>query len=253
MRARALLSLHDVTPAFETEIRQGLSMIRQWRLPPPALLVVPDHHGRWNLEAHPAFCAFLRGLVERGSEVLLHGYEHIAPGGVRPDGLGERVKARLLGGREAEFQTLPFGRALDRIERGLELVERTVGVRPRGFVAPAWLEHGDTYRALDAAGVAFHEDHLFVRRLEDMTRHPAPAVSFTSRSLARTYASVAWAGAVRRVVGRVGDLRLALHPGDFAAEPLVAAAGRLAGAMGESREWVSYERFLDEHAMLTED
>ncbi|MBW2261918.1 MAG: polysaccharide deacetylase family protein [Deltaproteobacteria bacterium] len=244
MKARALLSLHDVTPAFETEIRQGLSLVRQWRLPPPALMVAPDFHGRWSLDAHPAFCEFLRGLSSRGSEILLHGYDHLSPGGVRPDGLGERLKAQVLTSGEGEFQTLPFGRALDRITRGLDIVERTVGVRPKGFVAPAWLEHRDTYRALDAAGIAFHEDRLFVRDLSDMTRHLAPAVSFMSRSLARTYASVAWAGAVRRVVSRVGDLRFALHPSDFAAEPLVAAIGRLVDAAGESRDWVSYEQFL---------
>ncbi len=245
MRARALLSLHDVTPAFETEIRQGLSLVRQWRLPPPALLVVPDHSGRWRLDAHPAFCEFLRGLSARGSEILLHGYDHLAPGGVRPGDPGERLKARLLTSGEGEFQTLPFGRALDRITRGLDMIERTVGIRPRGFVAPAWLEHRDTYRALDAAGITFHEDHLFVRDLASMSRHAAPALSFTSRSLARTYASVAWAGAARRVVHRLGDLRLALHPADFAAEPLVAAIGRLVDAMGQSRDWVSYEQFLD--------
>ena len=244
MRPRALLSLHDVTPAFETEIRQGLSLVRQWRLPPPALLVVPDHHGRWSLDAHRTFCELVEAQIGRGSEILLHGYDHLAPGGVRPEAVGERLKARLLASGEAEFQMLPFGRALDRVTRGLDMVERTIGVRPRGFVAPAWLEHRDTYRALDAAGVAFHEDHLFVRDLASMTRHPAPVVSFASRSLARTYASVAWAGAVRRVVHRVGDLRLALHPGDFAAEPLVAAIGRLVEAMGEEREWVSYEQFL---------
>jgi predicted deacetylase len=239
--SRAILSLHDVTPAFENEIRQALAMARQWRLPVPALLVVPDYQGRWSLDAHPAFCTYVAG---QGGEILLHGFDHMAPRGVEPDGFLERVKARLLTSGEGEFQTLPFGRAMDRIERGLEMVERTLGTRPRGFVAPAWLEHRDTYRAVDTAGLRFHEDHLHVRDLGSMTGHLAPAVTFTARNLARAYASVAWAEVVRRVVGRLGDLRLALHPADFTSEPLVAAIGRLAEEVGREREWVSYADYL---------
>lgn len=239
--SRALVSLHDVTPAFETEIRQALGQLRGWRLPVPALMVVPDYHGRWSLEAHPAFCEMVHGW---GSEILMHGYEHRAPGGVRPEGRLERAKARLLTSGEAEFQMLPFGRAMERIERGLSMLERTLGARPRGFVAPAWLEHRDTYRALDAAGLAFHEDHLHVRDLRSLESHLAPAISFTSRNLLRTYASVAWARVMERAVRRPGDIRLALHPGDFASEPLVAAMGRLVEVIGREREWVTYADFL---------
>jgi predicted deacetylase len=240
---RALLSLHDVTPAFETEIRQAMGLARGWRVP-VALLVVPDFHGRWSLESHPAFCDFLRDARQEGSEILLHGFDHMAPRGVRPEGVVERAKARLLTSGEGEFQILSFARALDRIERGLAVVEKAVGVRPGGFVAPAWLEHRDTERALYAAGVSFHEDHLWVRDLETMGRILAPAIGFTSRNLARTYVSVAWAEAARRVVGRAGDLRLALHPTDLTSGPLVAAIGRLVEAIGEEREWVGYGGLL---------
>jgi predicted deacetylase len=244
-RDRALICLNDVTPAFETEIRQALDLIRQWRLPGPALCVVPDYHGRWPLDAHPAFSDFVKDLHGGGCEILLHGYDHRAPGGVRPDGVVERVKARLLTSGEAEFQTLPFGRTMERLGRGLGMLERSVGVRPEGFVAPGWLEHPDTYRALDASGFAFHEDFLGVEDLRSLERRPAPVISFTSHNLLRTYASLAWARALMRVVRRPGDLRLALHPGDFASGMLGAAIGDLARAIGEERDWVSYGEFLD--------
>jgi predicted deacetylase len=239
-RGRALLALHDVTPAFETEIRLALGLLRQWRLPPPALAVVPDYHGRWPLANHPDFCAY---LANAGSEVLLHGYDHRAPGGVWPEGRVERLKARLVG-VEAEFHTLPFGRAVERVERGCDEVERALGTRPEGFVAPGWLEHHDTYRALDTAGLGFHEDHLHVSDLGTLTRHLAPAIFFTTRDLMRTYASVAWAGIAGRLAARPGDVRLVLHPPDFISDRLVAAIGRLVRSIGEGREWVGYRELL---------
>jgi len=232
---RAVLCLHDVSPAFDNEIRQALEWARERGLR-PALGVVPDWHGSWGLSNHPAFCGMLGG-----HELLLHGYDHVAR--VEPEGRIERLKARLLTDGEGEFHSLPFGRAVGRMERGLAVVEKALGVRPDGFIAPAWLEHEDTGRAVYAAGMRFHEDHLRVRDLEKGDRF-MPAVCFTARGLARAYASVGWAEAARRVVRRVRDVRVVLHPADFGSEMIVAAAGRLVEAIGEEKEWVGYTEYL---------
>src|SRR5207302_408976 len=44
----------------------------------PALLVVPDFHGRAPLYEHPKFCERLRALEAGGHEIYLHGYYHRA-------------------------------------------------------------------------------------------------------------------------------------------------------------------------------
>ncbi|HEU5357971.1 MAG TPA: DUF2334 domain-containing protein, partial [Gemmatimonadales bacterium] len=55
-----LLSIHDVTPAFESEVRALHAMCARIGAE-PALLVVPDWHGEWPLDRHPAFVDGVRG------------------------------------------------------------------------------------------------------------------------------------------------------------------------------------------------
>jgi hypothetical protein len=250
MRRRpALLALHDVTPAHEPLLRTAWSRLESWGLPQPALLVVPNHHGRWPLSDHAAFCAELRERQRAGAEILLHGFEHRrVPGAAPPSGTLERAKARWLTAGEGEFQTLTYEETARRVREGLAGLDQAVGVRPSGFVAPAWLEGPHTRRALRDLGLVFHEDHLLVRDLRHGRPRLAPAITFTGRSRARAVASIGWARAMRAVVGWQVDLRVALHPADFLHDDLVAAIGDLLDAVSRTRRWVGYAEYLAPHA-----
>ena len=69
------LSLHDVSPAWAAEMDLALSYCAEVAAK-PALLVVPNFHGEWPLEKHPAFVARLRELQAAGHEIFLHGFFH---------------------------------------------------------------------------------------------------------------------------------------------------------------------------------
>jgi len=237
----AIISLHDVTPARELEVRQAVSVLRGWGFARFALLVVPDFRGRWALTNHPGFCEWVRDLVDRGCELVLHGWTHEMPRGTR----GGRIVDGVLGGACAEFRYLGFSRAAERMRLGREMVERAIGREPVGFVPPGWLAHRDTYRAADVEGLGFVEDHVGITDLSTLRRHVAPAVAFRSGNLVRTAASVAWAGMLENVAGAWGDVRVAIHPGDLASEILGEAAGRLVARVGARCRWVGYGAYLD--------
>ena len=243
--ARALLSLHDVTPAHGSRIERAWRCFERWGVPvPPALLVVPDHHGRWPLARHPAFVAWLRERAAQGCAILLHGYHHRADELPSPRRPGPWLRARWLTDGEGEFLALPRAGAADRLRRGRSALADGLGRSPQGFVAPAWLESRGTVQALQALGFAFHEDHLYVRDLHNGRRHFVPAVTFTGRSAPRATASVGWSRIVERLLPLPFDLRFALHPADFDHDELIDAAGRLFRAISAARRWVTYDELL---------
>jgi len=210
---------------------------------------VPDHHGRWPIAEHPRFTNLVEESREQGSEVFLHGLIHLADE-PDPTGLGpvERLKARWLTAGEGEFQDLSFDEAKSRLRKGADALEETLGHRPRGFIAPAWLENPETERALISLGFEFHEDHLFLKDLQRNRKHLVPAITFTARSPLRIRLSLGWSRVMGLAAKTGVDLRLALHPLDFGHDELVDAIGVLASKIGRHRRWMSYRELLSDRA-----
>ena len=117
------LSLHDVSPAWTEEIELALSYCAEVGAK-PALLVVPNFHGEWPIEAHPAFCARMRELQAQGHEVFLHGFFHRSrpKGGDgadgRPRGLRWHFAQKVVSAGEAEFGDVSKAEAIERLDRG---------------------------------------------------------------------------------------------------------------------------------------
>lgn len=207
-----LVSIHDVTPALEPGVRRLWTLCRAHGVT-PALLVVPEWHGAWPLEAAPAFVAWLRECARLGAEVLLHGERHDEVGLRR--GWPDAVRAAGRTAREGEFLTLDRAAADVRIGRGLDRL-RALGLEPVGFVPPAWLAREATHASVRDHGLAVSEDAAGVRVLRRGARLRAPAVRWSGRSAFRAHASRAVAAWRWRVHRRASLLRLALHPQDLA-------------------------------------
>src|SRR5262245_29118436 len=113
---KLLVSIHDVTPAREPEVRVLWELCARREIT-PALLVVPNWHGRWPLEDHPRFVRWLRGRVADGAEIFLHGLRHDEVGLTRTYADGFRAFGRTA--REAEFLMLDEEQAAERMRRGV--------------------------------------------------------------------------------------------------------------------------------------
>jgi predicted deacetylase len=209
---RLLVSIHDVTPALMPGVEALWALCRRHEVT-PALLVVPDWHGAWPIEAHPAFLDWVRARAAEGAEIILHGERHDEVGS--PRALGDQLRAFGRTNREGEFLTLREPESLARITRGLARL-RAAGLAPTGFIPPAWLMRDDTVRACATAGLAFTEDDGAVHLVQGRSRRVAsPVVRWSGRTAARAWASAAVA-AWRFQVQRDHPLvRIAFHPQDL--------------------------------------
>jgi predicted deacetylase len=187
-----LVSIHDVTPALETNV------LRLWELCAarglsPALLVVPDWQGEWPLRRHPRFVRWLLDRAAAGAEIVLHGERH----------------------RSGEFRELDLAAAGQRIDRGLRSL-RALGLAPAGFVPPGWRARNATHIAARDAGLGFSEDARSIRLFPSGRRVASPAVRWSARTAVRAWGSVAVARGRWMLQRRSRFPRIAFHPQDYA-------------------------------------
>ncbi len=206
-----LVSIHDVTPALAGNVTALWELCRQHGIV-PALLVVPNWHGDWPLEAHPEFVAWVRGCAAEGAEVFLHGERHDEVG--LPRGWRDTWRAWGKTAREGEFLTLEEPAARARIDRGVALLHR-LGLPPVGFVPPAWLARESCVRAVSAAGLQFSEDDASITLHAPGKRLPSPVVRWSGRTPMRARGSALVATARWRLQHDAPHIRIALHPSDL--------------------------------------
>ena len=205
-RRRIAVAVHDVEPrTFERVVS-----IRRWLLgrgiDRATLLVVPAARLHPFDSVRPELADWLRGRVADGDSVAQHGLRHLRTHGAGPLG---SLHARLAGGSAAEFAGLDSHAATAAVETGRTLLARA-GLRPHGFVAPAYLYTRALRRSLTAR-FSWWADLWAVHTTGGDVA--APALSLGTSSAFRRATSppllrvrAAHAGAV---------MRLDVHPGDF--------------------------------------
>lgn len=206
-----LVSIHDVTPALARNVFRLWDLCADHGIT-PALLIVPNWHGRWPLEDHPGFVGWARDRADEGAELVLHGDRHDEEGLSRS--LWDSCRAWGRTDREGEFLTLNAAEAAERVSRGVQRL-RALGLQPTGFVPPAWIASEKTHEAVAAAGLAFTEDARSIRVLGLGRRVRSPVIRWSARTpvLARGSALVAKGRWLLQRGSRWP--RIALHPGDL--------------------------------------
>jgi hypothetical protein len=210
------VSIHDVSPAWAPEVEDALALCATASVR-PALLVVPDFHGRAPLGDDARFCGRLRGLQAEGHEIYLHGFLHRSGDrydrGRTPSRLGWLFAQRVASGGEAEMSDVSPDEGRARVERG-EDVLRGAGLRIDGFVAPAWSMPPWLMPLLRAREYRFTEDHL---RVYDPARGRARAsvvLNWATRSPGRLLSTLAWCRAAQHARAFL-PARIAIHPADM--------------------------------------
>lgn len=217
------VSIHDVSPAWEREVDVALAMAHEAGCR-PALLVVPDYHGRAPLGDHPRFVDKLRRLEADGHEIYLHGYYHRSRRwddpeiqGTRTGGVSARLRhmfaQKVVSASEAEFSDVSREEAISRLDAG-ERVLRDAGLAISGFVAPAWSMPDWVLKLLGERGYRFTEDHVRIHDPALRRSRPSVVLNYASRTPARLLSSVAWCR-VARPARRVLPARIAIHPADM--------------------------------------
>jgi predicted deacetylase len=181
MPRRLLASIHDVSPAFESQVDalydRLCGLLGGPRL---AMLVVPDFEDQAPLARSPAYAAKLRGWAKDGVEMFLHGWCH------RDDAKKRGFMQKHMTAGAGEFAQLSKPEALHRLSEGRKVVEDAIGAPVAGFIAPAWLYSAEALDALGEAGFALAENHLKVwQPTTGRVVAKSPVITWASRTPGR--------------------------------------------------------------------
>ena len=140
-----VVSIHDVAPSSRELVDKMITAVGHRGVRVCSLLVVPDYHHQGLFTKDREFVSWLRDLELDGHEVVVHGYFHERPR--RPEeSLRDKFLTRFYTQHEGEFYDLDYDEALRRITTARDEF-RAHGLKPRGFVAPAWLLSVEAERA----------------------------------------------------------------------------------------------------------
>src|SRR4029453_4985228 len=132
-----VVSLHDVAPCTQRITSTIISELSAHGVRVCSILVVPDYHHEGLLARHREFVTWLRGLEADRHEIVIHGYFHERPPQTK-ETLRDKFVTTFYTQNEGEFYDLGYEEALRRITTARDEF-RAHGLKPRGFVAPAWL------------------------------------------------------------------------------------------------------------------
>ncbi len=232
-RRALIVSIHDVAPPFETEVRALLEMLAAIGVRQRVLKVVPDWHGGHPIPQATSFVDLLQSELAAGSELVLHGLEHRRRGALRGPWVG-RLRAALFAGDAAEFLTLEAEQAQQAVQEGLDLFAQAGLPRPSAFCAPAWLWTREAERAVRQAGIRHLVGMFSVRDLQSTRRCWLPGFGYMGGN--------SWHESAARAIGWLSSLPLRgtavakvyIHPQGSSDSPLLRATlSRIARMVGE--------------------
>jgi predicted deacetylase len=189
-----IVSVHDVAPATRNTCEQIIRELTTIGATPCSLLVVPNYHGLGESCDDRPFVRWLRDLEAEGHEVVIHGYFHQRPRGGR-ETLRGRLLTRYYTRDEGEFYDLSYSEAFARITKAREQFT-VAGLRPRGFIAPAWLLGEEAERAAADAEMEYTTRLTEVRDLRTRETFRSRSLVYSVRNSWRRSTSLAWNGAL---------------------------------------------------------
>src|SRR5215467_11707512 len=141
-----IVSLHDVAPRTQQITSTIISELSAQGVRVCSVLVVPDYHHEGCFAKHREFVTWLRNLEVDGHEIVIHGYFHERPP-QKKETLRDKFLTRFYTQNEGEFYDLSYEEALWRVTRARDEF-RALGLKPRGFIAPAWLLGNEAEQAV---------------------------------------------------------------------------------------------------------
>ena len=239
-----VVSIHDIAPANREIIEQMLARLARLGIRVCSLLVIPHYHHETMIADDREFLSWLREMEAVGHEVVIHGYFHERPR--RPgETLRDRVITRFYTQGEGEFFDLPYDEAFRRISKAQE-VFTAAGLKPRGFIAPAWLLSAEGERAARDAGMEYTTRLRSVLDLRSGQSFAARSLVYSVHNNWRRAASLAWNRALLQSTRDKTLLRLSVHPPDCRFPIIWDQIERFTREMTEARTPTTYQDWIAE-------
>src|SRR6267143_3237475 len=175
-----IVSIHDIAPSTQSIADKIISELIAKGIRHCSLLVVPDYHHQGAAMKDRQFVSWLRQLEAAGHEIVIHGYFHERTPQTRESFL-EKFVTQFYTQDEGEFYDLGYDEAFQRIKTARDEFF-AAGLKPRGFVAPAWLLSSEGERAARDAEMEYTTRLRTLRDLRSGETFPARSVVYSVRN-----------------------------------------------------------------------
>jgi predicted deacetylase len=213
MQRRPLLvvSVHDVSPATGDQTSRWCADADALGVP-VSLLVIPGPWRGSQLADAPDYGRVIQRRVDRGDDVVLHGWTHRAG---REGTRWRRAVGQLVARGAAEFAAIDEQEAAGRLAAG-RAVLTSMGLATDGFTPPGWLASPGSVRALTRAGFRYVTTHWGLLPLQGGRLRRGFALSHRpSGGVAEQVGVALMRTSARRSAVAGGLVRIALHPDDL--------------------------------------
>src|SRR6266705_4684361 len=241
-----VVSLHDVAPPTQQITSTIVSELGRHGVRVCSILVVPDYHHQGFFARHREFVTWLRDLEADGHEIVIHGYFHERPP-LKRESLHDKLLTRFYTRNEGEFYDLGYEEALRRITTARDEF-RALGLKPRGFIAPAWLLGNEAEQAVRDAQLEYTTRLRTVCDLRSESIFPARTLVYSVHNNWRRALSRSWNEALFRLLETKPLLRISIHPPDYS-QPTIwnqilgfIAATKSARTATTYQDWVAEQR-----------
>lgn len=241
-----VVSLHDVSPCTQQISSTIISELSAHGVRVCSVLVVPDYHHEGLFSRDREFVKWLRALEADGHEVVIHGYFHERPP-QRKEALRDKFMTRLYTRNEGEFYDLSYEEALRRITAARDEF-RVLGLKPRGFIAPAWLLGKEAEQAVRDAELEYTTRLRSVCDLRAESIFPARTLVYSVHNNWRRALSRSWNAALFCLLKTKPLLRISIHPPDYS-QPTIwkqilgfIAATKRARTATTYQDWIAEQR-----------
>src|SRR5215472_10608883 len=241
-----VVSLHDVAPRTQQITSTIISELSAHGVRVCSILVVPDYHHEGCLAKHREFVTWLRSLETDGHEIVIHGYFHERPP-QREETLRDKFMTRFYTQHEGEFYDLSYEEALRRITTARDDF-RALGLKPRGFIAPAWLLGNEAEQAVRDAELEYTTRLRTVCDLRSESTFPARTLVYSVHNNWRRALSRSWNAVLFRLMKSKPLLRISIHPPDYS-QPMIwkQILGFISAMKGERtpttyQDWIAEQR-----------
>jgi uncharacterized protein len=241
------VSLHDIAPSNQLVASKIISELANRGIRVSSLLVVPDYHHQGLFTTNRQFVSWLRALEAEGHEIVIHGYFHERPGRVKED-LRDKFLTRFYTQNEGEFYDLTYEEALRRISTARDEFCAS-GLKPRGFVAPAWLLSEDAERAAQDAGIEYTTRLHTVHDLRSGSEFATRSIVYSVRNNWRRGISRMCNAALFRFLKANPLLRISIHPPDYSHPAIWRQIGVLIERSIRSRTATTYQDWIAEQRL----
>jgi predicted deacetylase len=237
-----VVSIHDVAPSTQPVTEKIISALANKGVRHCSLLVVPDYHHQGASMQDRQFVSWLRDLEAAGHEIVIHGYFHERPKRADESFL-EKLITQFYTQGEGEFYDLGYYEAFRRIKDARDQFQ-AARLKPRGFVAPAWLLSADGERAARDAEMEYTTRLRTVVDLRSGETSPARSLVYSVRNGWRRAVSLGWNAALARIVKDAPLVRVSIHPPDFSHPTIWRQIVDLISRMARNRTPTTYQDWI---------